>query len=447
VPSLNLFKHFSQFIFSALLIFSTLLASADEAYFMSDNSDVAMARLHYTRQENVEVFASFFVYDGPRVGKAGLAELRSAARRGAKTRLIVDGWGVEWWDGGIDLASIAALKSEGVEVRFFNPVVKHRFLKWFRSKYWTRSHDKLIYLGGQKMFSIGDLNMQNVNFRENMTPEKLGKSYISTETFFKGDAAEDVKKHLEDIWLVSEEYDTSKVTKEQIINANRKLDRMMQLTNSIAEKVLSKIDWNARMQPISKVSFISESPDEKGKSYRLQKEQLYAMSKAKERIVIYSPYSLLDGPYYNEILSAVQRGVDVTVFVPLGEKTNNPVSTSALVPLAKKLISIGVKIREVEIQDKSLINSPDMLHAKGMVVDNFYVNTTSHNFNNRSNDTDIESAAIVHDEAFVKKQIEPFLGMLYANSREYIVPTGFQSFCKVLGIKWLRKIKVIGKQL
>lgn len=421
--------------------------SINEAFFMYDNSEIGKARIQFVRQETEEIFASYFVYDGIRIGRAGLAELRNAARRGVKTRLIVDGWGVEWWDGGIDLATLAALKESGVQIRFFNPVKNHPFLKWFDSKFWIRSHDKLLYLGSQKMFFMGDLNMQNVNFRTSKEPNQIGKSYISTETAYRSDVALDVKSHLEDIWQVSKEYSTTQITPEQIRKAHRNLNRMMDFNDKLVEKVTSKEDWNHRLQPVEGISFISEKMDEKGKLFRLKSEQISAMATANNRIIIFSPYSLMDEEYLQVINKALSKGVNVTLFVPLGEKTNNPLSTFALVPLAKRLISMGVDVREVEIKDKTLGNSMDMLHAKGMVIDDFYVNSTSHNFNDRSNITDIESAVIIKDSNYVKTQIEPFLDLLSKNSREYKAPAGFQAYYKVWIIQWLRKIKVFGKQL
>ncbi len=252
----------------------------NQAYFMYDNSDVGRARLQFVRQETEEIFASYFVYDGVKIGRAGLAELRNAVRRGVKTRLIIDGWGVEWWDGGIDLATLAALKESGVQIRFFNPVKNHPFSKWFKSKFWIRSHDKLLYLGSQKMFFMGDLNMQNVNFRTSKEPNQIGKSYISSEAVYRSDAALDVKSHLEDIWQVSKEYSTTQVTPEQIRKAHRNLDRMAGFTDELFEKVTSREDWNNRLQPVNGISFISENLEQKGKLFRLKSEQISAMARA-----------------------------------------------------------------------------------------------------------------------------------------------------------------------
>jgi phosphatidylserine/phosphatidylglycerophosphate/cardiolipin synthase-like enzyme len=384
------------------------------AHFMYKEDEVGQARLEYIRNETKEIFMSYLLFDGNKGGRLILAELREAARRGVKVRILVDGWGVDWWmDAAIDLPTVAALASEGVEIRQFNPVNTKSITAWITPKLWKRSHDKLAYFGSQNAFFIGDRNMQNINFRlrKKKTPDGIsyrGQSYLSVETLVSGNMAHEVKDHLEKIWEHSKPRDFSKVTFEEMTKVNHRFDRIMRVSNNIK---LPFIDWNSRLVPVENIKFFSETVETKGIDHSLEEEQLRALNSAQTNIVIISPYIRFDKKYFDAIQGAINRGATVNIYVPSLATNDNIISAIAFEPQSIILRKMGVRIRQID--------QGDFLHAKLIRVDDNYTNITSHNFNKRSNVTDLESAVAITDKAYARTVDESFISMLEKKSEEY----------------------------
>lgn len=409
-----------------------------KAYFMSDKEEVAQARWDLMKKETKEVFAAYLLFDGNKAGRAALAGALEARRRGARVRLIVDGFQLPAWvDALIDTATMAALLREGVEVRLYNPVNTRNPMTYLKPGTWSRLHDKLLYLGDQGVLFTGDRNTQNINFGLQKTKGQSGKSYVSIETIVKGSVINEAKLHLEDLWKHSSPPDLSHLTEEQIVRARQKLERMSDAMEKIA---LPETDWLSKLAPVDSIDFVSDHPKQKGKEFPLDSEIISAINSAKEKIDIISPYILLPSEVLQAVQAAIARGVKVRVLTASKDNTDAKIASMVFRYQSTQLEKMGVQVLQVI--------GRDFLHAKALRVDDDYALVTGHNFNRRSRETDLESGVVIRGTDYASK-VDQFIENVTKNAVNYdSAPSkGVVSMCKRTAINFVLKMPVVGRQL
>lgn len=409
-----------------------------KAYFMDDEKEVAQARWDLIKNENKEVFAAFLLFDGNKAGRVALAAAREARRRGARVRILTDAWNMEsWMDETIDRATMAALIKEGVEIRQFNPVDVTSKSKYLNPDNFKRMHDKLIYFGGQNIAATGDRNMQNINFRLQKTNGQSGKSYRSIETLIQGEVVEDIKSYMERSWNISEVPDLEGITEEDIIRANRNMDRVLKVAQNSS---LPTVDWEAKLQDVESLKLLADVPGKKGIEFPIEEEIVEKIKGAKSKVVIVSPYIRLTGDLLKEIKAAKARGVkEVEILTAAFSRTDSKASSVAFAPQAKELMALGIKVSQLE--------GKDLLHAKAVRIDNEFSYITGHNFNGRSRFTDQESGVCVKCADYANR-VDNFIASVRKESVPFnLGPTSFGRACKNKVIQFMIKVPLIGHQI
>jgi cardiolipin synthase len=112
-----------------------------------------------------------------------------------------------------------------------------------------------------------------------------------------------------------------------------------------------------------------------------------AISGARERVSITTPYFVPDPPLVVALQVAAMRGVDVNIILP--SRSNHVVTFHAGRSYYEQLLEAGVHIHEY---------SPGMIHAKTMVVDGRIVLVGSANMDMRSFRLNFEVHSLLHDE-------------------------------------------------
>jgi cardiolipin synthase len=123
----------------------------------------------------------------------------------------------------------------------------------------------------------------------------------------------------------------------------------------------------------AKAMVINSSPSAGG-STRARILYQALVSAARSNIRITTPYFLPDSSMLRELVRAAQSGVKIEIIVP-GKKSDHGLTRSSSRRLYGKLLEAGVRIYEYQ---------PAMIHAKVMVIDDFWSVTGSTNFDNRS---------------------------------------------------------------
>ena len=133
-----------------------------------------------------------------------------------------------------------------------------------------------------------------------------------------------------------------------------------------------------------------------------------AFTAAEKRIWITNAYCTPTADQVEQLVKAVQRGVDVRLLLP-GPNNDQPLTKSAGRAAYGKMLEGGVKIFEFQ---------PTMIHTKCMVIDGLFSMLGSSNLDARSSEINEELDVVVYDEHF-GKEMETMFEKDMAQSREY----------------------------
>ena len=143
------------------------------------------------------------------------------------------------------------------------------------------------------------------------------------------------------------------------------------------------------------VQIIASGPDDPGAP--LHAFFLAALSTARERVWIETPYLIPDEPLETALRIAELRGVAVEVIVPkIGD---SKLVTAASHTYCESLRRAGIKVYEY---------GPPMLHAKTMVVDRTVAVVGTANLDNRSFRLNFEIAAAFYDHGIIDRLAKRF---------------------------------------
>ncbi|MEO5692719.1 MAG: cardiolipin synthase [Usitatibacter sp.] len=152
------------------------------------------------------------------------------------------------------------------------------------------------------------------------------------------------------------------------------------------------------------VQIIASGPDEE--SAALHAFFLAALSTARTRVWIETPYLIPDEPLESALRVAELRGVDVQVIVP--KEGDSRLVTMASHTYCDSLHKAGIEVFQY---------GPPMLHAKTMVVDETVAVVGTANLDNRSFRLNFEVAA-----AFYDKKVIAHLAKRFEEDREASIP-------------------------
>ncbi len=119
---------------------------------------------------------------------------------------------------------------------------------------------------------------------------------------------------------------------------------------------------------------------------------LAAINVARERVILTSPYLVLDEPTQLSLTMAADRGVSVNIVLP--GKSDHPLVTSAGRACYERLLESGVRIYRYQ---------KGMLHAKTITVDNSFALLGSSNIDLRSFDLNFEISVLLYGDQITEK--------------------------------------------
>ncbi len=322
-----------------------------DAYFESLFAEWARA----TRTIDFETY----IFDNDQIGNEVVQELRKAAGRGVRVRLLVDGIGSSgWWQTrGVEL------QRTDIDVRVYHPLLTTQlwrrlmidlgFIRPERKpkrslvlrRLNRRNHRKVSVIDGQVGF-VGSVNVSDCHVKRFWGPTAWRDTCVRLE----GPGTVELQNAFEHAWQRS-----------QLVASPRKL------------KI--RFSFRRRVIPTSK-------PVNLNYTRKLRKQSrihfMQSLEKAEQRIWISNAYLAPSSYIVRGLRRAASRGVDVRVLVP----AQSDVWFMSLIARAyhRPLLKGGVRIFEYQ---------PRILHAKSLVVDQEAIIGSS-NLNRRSILHDLE---------------------------------------------------------
>lgn len=321
---------------------------------MSESEKIFAAMLAAMEKATHHIHLEFYIFRHDGIGTKFQEILIRKAMQGVQVRLIYDGLGSYK----LKNTFIAELRHAGVEVRAFLPP----WIATLDRRVNYRNHRKILIVDGKVGF-MGGINVGDEYL--GLSP-KLGY-WRDTHLQLKGDAVYFLQNTFLDDWSL------------------------------VSEQVLSDDAYHPPHVCVTNkpVQILTSGPDQHWDTV----QELYfgAMSAAKERIWITSPYFIPDPALTTALKTAAVSGVDVKVLIP--DQCDSRVVQLASLSYVEELMQAGVKFYQY---------TKGFVHAKVIIIDSLMGSVGTANMDMRSFFYNFEMIALLFDEESVAELISDF---------------------------------------
>ncbi|WP_171125632.1 MULTISPECIES: phospholipase D family protein [unclassified Ruegeria] len=379
------------------------------------------ARAIFARQATSSIDAQYYIWQDDVTGLMLLDELRAAAERGVRVRLLVDDNGISGLDG--LLAELDALPN--AHVRIFNPFTlrnpKLLSYAFDFSRLNRRMHNKSMTVDGVATI-VGGRNIGDIYFDYG-----AGTHYLDVDTIAIGPIVDEVSQSFDAYWNSSSSYDaalflepTAGKSLQSKADAARKTavgagyQKAIQ-DNELADRIAArdlKVEW-------SEVTLFVDDPAKglgQADSENLIVEQLIAFANDSQTSLDLVSAYFIPGKRGAEVLEGLARsGVKVRVLTNSLDATDVMPVHAAYMRYREDLLNSGVELLELralrqEHRERSLpemlAGSASGLHAKVFGSDGKRVFIGSYNLDPRSARLNTEMGLMIESAAIAESLAE-----------------------------------------
>ncbi|MBE2895688.1 cardiolipin synthase [Pasteurellaceae bacterium HPA106] len=303
-------------------------------------------------KHSVDILYYIWLDDG--TGKRVANAVISAAKRGVKCRVMVDGLGSRQF---IRASYWQEMKHAGVQLAVAFPI-NHPLKTIITSRLDLRNHRKITLVDG-KILYCGSQNCADPEFRI----KAKYAPWVDILLRFEGAVVEQMQLLFESDWLT----------------ANR---QPLPHTAHTVKKISTTSEYTTGFP----AQVIGDGPTERHNS----SPQLFSalFNCARQTIVLSTPYFVPDTMTIESICAAALRGVEVTLIFP--QRNDSWVVSAASRSHYKRLLHAGVNIFEFQ---------GGLLHAKTLTIDNKVSLIGSTNLDMRSFNLNYENNILLQDAA------------------------------------------------
>ncbi len=356
--------HSPEFIGSALALSQPVLLGGNKIELLQNGDEYFAAMLQAIRSARKTInFEAFIFYSDP-IGTQFRDSLCERARAGLEVRILLDGIGSGWK---LNNSDVRQMKKAGCKFAYYHPTHSWRFDRTNR-----RSHRRILVIDGKLGFTGA------VGFAKEWSGHAQDKDHWrDAQMHIEGPLVAQLQAAFQEHWV--------KTFGEALSGA----DQFPAIENAgplKAQVVTSRSFSTAPVPLLEAVGFTA----------------------AERRIWVTNAYCTPTPDQVEQLVQAVQRGVDVRFLLP-GPNNDQPMTKSAGRSAYGQMLEGGVKIFEYQ---------PTMIHTKCMVIDGLFSMFGSSNLDARSSEINEELDVVVYDEGF-GRQMETMFEKDLAQSREY----------------------------
>ncbi len=401
-------------LLGVLSLGTTTIARADTLRLLSTHLEAGQARIDLVQQARHEISLATYTLKYDNYGVATLSLLRDAARRGVRVRVVMDAYRSNLPD-----ALVAHLAECGVEVRVYHPLTWNRVFDSNR-----RCHDKLLVIDRQQAI-VGSRNVNDPHYGLSVN------NFVDRDVYVRGATAGAVQTYFDQLWA-SDEVDPIKpsdfkaqapdvapgrnwlappLPPDEMTSSDDRAAGLSWAADVLdhGRTVLARgqlwrldgrTDWGAGRAAAADTRFLFDTGGVKQKSDPITTELVREIDRARQSIVLESPYFVPPEIMEQALTRARARGVAVTLL------TNSLVSTNVMFAHAgytndrPRLLAQGIQIYEYA--------GPEHFHNKSAVFDERVVMVTSHNFDSRSEKLNTEVAVVAVDPQLAGELLASF---------------------------------------
>jgi cardiolipin synthase len=338
------------------------LTDGNQVELLVDGREAFPAMTAAIQEAKRSIHAMFYIWEPDQAGKTFRDQLARKAREGVRVYVLVDAVGSPATHGSF----LSPLREAGAQVATFLPV---RFRPWAPT-FNFRNHRKLLVVDEEVAFA-GGMNIGN----------DYEKVWRDLAVAVRGPAVAQLYGVFLEDWFFTTGED---------LGAGVSRDKTVRREEGQAAGASCAI--------------IASGPD--CQESRLHDAFFLAISQARERVLLATPYFIPSHEIFAALRAAGQRGVDVQIMVP--EKCDVLLAGLAARSYYLRLIKEGVRLFEY---------TDGMLHAKALIVDDWLSVLGSANVDNRSFRLNFELACLVSSTA-LNSRVAEFFESARRRSRE-----------------------------
>jgi cardiolipin synthase len=352
---------------------------AVEIYTEGDDAYAAIEAAMQAAREHVHL--EYYIFEPDEVGRRWSEILAAKAREGVAVRVLVDALGSKnckprFWK---------PLRDAGAEVRLFNPPALFRMRASLLN---FRTHRKIVIVDGRIAFT-GGINVSEGYSGGSSSSSDGGRkqsdetrlAWRDTHIRIDGAAALDLQMIFLEDWLYGGTGNP----------LHRRSDKALMSTPADIGRWFPQEPADAPSPQGPWVQIIASGPDETTPA--IHRYFFTAISSARRRIWLTTPYFVPDEPMMTALVTARARGVDVRLLLP--RMSDSRFVTAAASTFAEEIMQEGVGVWEYV---------PRMIHAKTIVIDDELSIVGTANIDNRSFRLNFEVMAAIYD-AGVNRQL------------------------------------------
>ncbi len=351
--------------------------SGERAHVISDNGEALAERIRLISQAKEEIILSTFDFNADNSGKALLAALLDASRRGVRVSLLVDG--ISYATGIMGNAWFQALMAqENVEFKIYNPL--NPLKPW---NFMGRLHDKYLIadrtayiLGGRNCY---DFFLGSHDGYKNYDWDVL----VWCEDGADFPSMEQLHTYFDSVWEL-EDCRMVKKTKTEKQEELALLYRRMQEEHA---DWFQAVDYRELTVPTRRIQLLSNPIEPQVKEPLVFYAMTELMKQAKETVSIHTPYILCDDWMLEQLSDICQSVPTVEMMTNSVANNGNPFGAMDYYVNKEKLLKSGVNMLEYD--------SGVSYHGKCFTIDDRIAAIGSFNWDMRSAYLDTELMLVI----------------------------------------------------
>ena len=301
-----------------------------------------------------EIYLETYIFANDKTAVQVRLALCRAAARGVKVRVIID------WVGTGDTYSNVLVREfmlAGVECRRFNP--------WFKRGL-VRTHRKICVIDS-RVALVGGLNIIDDFISDDGSGTSLEFPRWDFAVRIEGELVAHIFLEIKTQWL--------------------RLGKINLLTRFKLIRNLRKQVHSSAPLGIQAALVVRDNLRNRA---TIQRAYLQALGLARKKAILATPYFAPGGKFRRALISAANRGVDVTLLIGVGQFKLQDAVTNSFYP---KLFAHGIKIVEYQ---------KTQLHGKVAVIDHDWATVGSSNFDGLSLFVNQEANIVIRNQAFTE---------------------------------------------
>lgn len=369
----------------------------DRAHVVEENAEALDLRLRMIKEAQNRVILSTFDFREDKSTWDLAAALYEAAEREVHIQIMVDGVsGLIRMEGNPFFYALSS--HPNIEIRIYNypnPLKPWTFNGRMHDKY-VISDDKTMLLGGRNTFRyfLGGYDTKSRSYDREVliynTDYENGaeKSVISQ-----------VESYFQTVWdgpYMTVFHDKESLReKKKVAETIEKMEKRWDTVQEKYPQAYGEYSYEENTVSVKKAVLISGETGIYGKKPYVWDTLKNLMANAKERVVLHTPYAVLDSQMEAGMKEIAENVDDFSMVINSVENGDNIVASSDYRLHKKDILDTGVELYEFD--------GGDSTHGKSVLIDHDMAIIGSYNLDMRSTYMDTELMLAIHGEEFCKE--------------------------------------------